>query len=74
MSEAEKRSSGQLINYVGRKTQEQKLQRKNGMNCQCLGKQTNTLKTEHIHLVLYLYIHIKQLVTLLAVLNAGLKE
>lgn len=28
LSEAEKRSSGQLINYVGRKTQEQKLQKK----------------------------------------------
>lgn len=44
------------------------------MNCQCLGKQTNNLKPEGIHLILYLYIHIKQLDMLLAVLNAGLKR
>lgn len=44
------------------------------MNCQCLGKKTKALKTEGIHFIFYLYIHIKQLVMLLAALNAGLKE
>lgn len=44
------------------------------MNCQCLEQKTIMLKkTDGLLFVLYLYIHIRELVTLPAVLNAGLK-